>query len=371
MIILLREKWEQIKEGARGQGQAWLLELGLGGKESEPGCGLSAARKAKLTKEFEVTEAGELAGAGRARESFGARALDQLLELLYPTPAACPLCGQAQASLRICPACADAAKSLLISPGQCNRCGTYGRHGVYCPTCYHWPDDYVKNTALLAYEGAAADMIEKLKFDYSGYLARPIAQAIYNKLLENPALIRDTLGISARDQGRHSFSYEQGKITHKPAEIQALAPGQALSATLVIPVPMSKKRLREKGYNQAALLARQMAVFLNCPLEENILLRSRHTPHQTGLKRADRKSNLKNAFIISPEWVNYLKNKRVLLVDDVLTTSSTLQECAGVLLDSGAEKIYSVTIAAGNMPIIKRQPGRQDSGGTFPQFPQN
>lgn len=276
MIILLREKWEQIKEGARG--------------------------------------------------------LDQVLELLYPTPAACPLCGQAQASLRICPACADAAKSLLISPGQCNRCGTYGRHGVYCPTCYHWPEGYIKNTALFAYEGAAVAMVEKLKFDYSGYLARPIARELYNKLLENPALIRDTVGIPAQNPRRFS------------------GPGQAFSATLVIPVPMSKKRLREKGYNQAALLARQMAFFLDCPLEENLLLRSRHTPHQTGLKRADRKLNLKKAFIISPERVNEIKNKRVLLVDDVLTTSSTLQECASVLLESGAEKIYSVTIAAGNMP---------------------
>ena len=293
---------------------------------------------------------------------------DWTLELVYPTPAVCPLCGQSQASLRFCSACLEAEAGLAASPGQCNRCGTCGRHGVYCPTCYSWPQGYIKNTALFAYEGEAEDMVEKLKFDYSGWLARPAAQGIYNKLLENPALIRDIVGRPVRGQRQRQLSIPtRAKLLPSSAFGGAHQPH---SATIIIPVPMSKKRLREKGYNQAALLARQMSVFLACPLEEDLLLRSRHTPHQTGLKRAQRQINLKNAFTIPPERVKEIKDKRILLVDDVLTTSSTLQECAKLLLDQGAEKIYSVTIGAGHMPLRWRQPGRRHSEEIFPQNPQ-
>ena len=114
-------------------------------------------------------------------------------------------------------------------------------------------------------------------------------------------------------------------------------------ADLVMPVPLHKKRLKKRGYNQALLLARDLSREFNIGLEEHNLRRTKHTLPQVGLGKKERRKNVKGAFSITrPERV---KGKDVLLVDDVFTTGNTLSECAGELKKSGARTVLAITIA--------------------------
>ncbi len=129
---------------------------------------------------------------------------------------------------------------------------------------------------------------------------------------------------------------------------------------LVIPVPLHPLRLRERGFNQSALLARFLSKSISAPLDLNILKRTLWTVPQTGLSREERLSNVKNAFRV--EHPQLSKGKRVLLVDDVFTTGTTLSECAGILKKSGAREVLAVTVSR---VMLERgiQGGSQGEGG--------
>jgi ComF family protein len=112
---------------------------------------------------------------------------------------------------------------------------------------------------------------------------------------------------------------------------------------LTMPVPLHPKRLRERGFNQSLLLARQVAHRLNGELEFLSLIRPKYTTPQTNLSKKDRKQNVQNAFRLkTPDAV---RKKNILLVDDVATTGNTLNECARVLKSGGAEAVFCVTLA--------------------------
>ena len=110
---------------------------------------------------------------------------------------------------------------------------------------------------------------------------------------------------------------------------------------LVMPVPLHDRRLRQRTYNQSALLARLLAKSLDRPLEQRQLVRHRDTPQQQGQSAAERKLNLKNAFAMNRP----LSGETVLLVDDVLTTGATVRECCRVLLGNGAGKVTVAVLA--------------------------
>ena len=112
---------------------------------------------------------------------------------------------------------------------------------------------------------------------------------------------------------------------------------------VIIPVPLHKKRLRERGFNQAELLARSFHA--NYQVETKILQRNKYTSAQAKLKEKARKENIKQAFACHDS--EKVKNKIVVLVDDVITTGSTLNECARVLKKSGAKEVWGLAIAKG------------------------
>lgn len=114
----------------------------------------------------------------------------------------------------------------------------------------------------------------------------------------------------------------------------------------LIPVPLHPWRRYRRGYNQSALLARELAPLLNVPTGE-ILRRTRHTTPQVGLSAKARLNNVKGAFAIDEAVVAQLKLQSgpVLLLDDVCTTSSTLRECAAVLKQFGLKDVYGLTLA--------------------------
>ncbi|HUQ98541.1 MAG TPA: phosphoribosyltransferase family protein [Gemmatimonadaceae bacterium] len=110
----------------------------------------------------------------------------------------------------------------------------------------------------------------------------------------------------------------------------------------LIPVPLSSARNRERGYNQSALLARGLAERWRIPLRENALLRARDTRSQTELTPEERLGNVAGSFRTGMDF-NDLAGEHVILVDDVVTTAATMNECARVLYQSGARIISYVT----------------------------
>ncbi len=113
--------------------------------------------------------------------------------------------------------------------------------------------------------------------------------------------------------------------------------------SVIMPVPLHRKRLRERGFNQAVVLARKIAKRFDIPLDFLTLRRQRFTAPQVGLGHEARSANVRGAFTVrKPERTT---GQRVLLVDDVYTTGSTLVECAGTLLNAGAESVAILTLA--------------------------
>jgi len=110
---------------------------------------------------------------------------------------------------------------------------------------------------------------------------------------------------------------------------------------LVVPVPLHPRRLRSRGYNQSELLSRRFAKIRRLEHSASILERTRETPPQTALGRAERAKNVRKAFLASTE----VGGRKVLLIDDVCTTGATIQECARALLKAGAAEVHAAVVA--------------------------
>lgn len=110
----------------------------------------------------------------------------------------------------------------------------------------------------------------------------------------------------------------------------------------LIPVPLGKKRFRERGYNQVALVARPLAYRAGLAYLPDVLWKARETRSQVGLNVSQRHENVSNAYRADPRRV---KGKSVLLMDDVSTTGSTISSCTETLLAAGARDVYAITIA--------------------------
>lgn len=114
---------------------------------------------------------------------------------------------------------------------------------------------------------------------------------------------------------------------------------------ILVPIPLSKTKLRKRGYNQAEILAKELAKRFNLQ-SQNVLKRVKDTKTQVGKSSVDRKLNIKGAFVISPSASSgFRKNCSILLIDDVVTTGSTLKEAANVLKRAGAKKVIGLTLA--------------------------
>lgn len=111
---------------------------------------------------------------------------------------------------------------------------------------------------------------------------------------------------------------------------------------VIIPVPLGKKRLKQRGYNQVGLVARPLAYQLGLRYEPDALRKTRETRSQVGLTVAERGKNVKDAYQADPE---IMKDKSVLAMDDVATTGSTISACTSALLTAGAQEVYVLTIA--------------------------
>lgn len=110
---------------------------------------------------------------------------------------------------------------------------------------------------------------------------------------------------------------------------------------LIVPIPLGKQRIRERGYNQVAMIAKPLAMGLGLQYSEKALLRRKETRSQVGLTREERHKNVHDAFQAAPE----VKGRSILVMDDVSTTGSTLSSGAEALYAAGAEHVFALTVA--------------------------
>jgi ComF family protein len=111
---------------------------------------------------------------------------------------------------------------------------------------------------------------------------------------------------------------------------------------IVAPVPLSRKRLAERGYNQVSMVALPLTLMCGWGYRPQALSRARETRSQVGLSREERRQNVRDAFAAQPSIV---RGKTILVIDDVTTTGATLEACAAALLKAGARQVYGYTVA--------------------------
>ena len=145
------------------------------------------------------------------------------------------------------------------------------------------------------------------------------------------------------------YVFDIGRIMGKIA-VDALSQNELFSRVLsshpiVVEVPLSAHKLKKRGYNQAEILSSFLAEELNMYFTKEILIRIKSTDPQFKLDKKERQKNVLGAFEVNKKHRNMIKNKDILLVDDVSTSCATLRECAKILKRNGAKKVYGVTFA--------------------------
>jgi ComF family protein len=222
--------------------------------------------------------------------------LSRCCDLLLPP--ACLLCGArlptGHSATDLCPQCRAGLPQ--PAPARCPLCAVAYRSPTpslhHCDSCLRHPPPFVKVHAAGPYAGTLQNAIQRFKYHGQLPLERPLG-----------TLLAETV-----------------------------AGGGGSRPDLVAAVPLHKNRLRARGYNQALQLARQVGRHLGVPVAPELLRRIRDTAAQQGLDAAARNSNLHGAFA-APRPV---AGRRILLVDDVMTTGATARECAAVLRKAGA-----------------------------------
>ncbi len=225
--------------------------------------------------------------------------------LVFPSDQNCPLCRQKlpQSGL-VCDSC-QRGLELWRQEKKCPLCGRLmADGGDRCSDCKKSIPVYKLARAAAPYEGYFEQAIKRFKYHNEQWLAEPLG-IMMAELIKNEPLY------------------------HK--------------IDLVIPVPLSKRRLGERGFNQSLLLAKVIGKQLDIPLGKDILFKIRETKDQIGLTKKERLTNLEGAYQVRDGLS--IKGAGILLVDDILTTGSTVHHGSLVLLRSGAKEVKVVTWA--------------------------
>ncbi len=116
-------------------------------------------------------------------------------------------------------------------------------------------------------------------------------------------------------------------------------------ADFVIPIPCHKHKLKKRGFNQATEIALKLSKFLEIPLLDDVLIKTKQTPPQMRLTRQEREENVKGVFLCKKPEI--MVDKKILLIDDILTTGATIEECAKILKNAGAKEVCAIVVARG------------------------
>ena len=227
------------------------------------------------------------------------------VSLLYP--ATCAICGKhVRASEYLCDGCE--AKVVRIVPPCCEICSEPFEGSINtaftCANCAHRTIHFDAAVAAYRGRGIVRDVIHQFK---------------YNRQIHLRHLVARWLRAALDDERLRDCRFD-----------------------VIVPVPLHPARQRERGFNQASLLAQLLSAHTSIP-SKPLLKRIRYTTTQTALDRSERMENLHNAFRLRKNAD--MRGLRVLLIDDVLTTGSTLSECARVLKRAGAISVHAATAA--------------------------
>ncbi|RJO62965.1 MAG: ComF family protein [Dehalococcoidia bacterium] len=200
----------------------------------------------------------------------------------------------------VCPACL--AKLPRLSPPFCSRCGLPQTGGQSCRDCAGLDLAIDGIRSPLTFQKLTREAVHQLKYRNMRVMAAPLAAVLHDYLTENP-----------------------------------------IDTDVFIPVPLHPQRLRERGYNQSLLLAHQLGKLCGIPVRSDILKRHVHTPPQARTASSvERHRNMREAF---KSLDGKVKDKRVLLIDDVSTSGATLDACASALKRAGALSVWGLTVA--------------------------
>ena len=214
----------------------------------------------------------------------------------YLMPGSCLLCASNSATSLLCPACT--ADLPQLPAALCPQCGEETTLGERCGACLKDPPAFARTIALFRYEFPVDRLIQALKYGHQLALATWLGHRLGDRLV-------------------------------------------AEDYDLLLPLPLHPSRLRTRGFNQSLEIARVTSKTLAIPMNPAILTRIRATPPQAELPLKERGRNVRGAF----ECARDLAGKRILIVDDVMTTGSTLREAARILKLHGAGQI-TVAVAA-------------------------
>jgi len=235
---------------------------------------------------------------------------DATLALVYPM--LCAACGAAGVEARVdAPACAACWRATTVFTGEetcCWKCGAQAlgdvppekRTDVRCRRCDTF--GFTAGRSIGKYEGALRASILTLK--HEPYVSARLGRLLFESLRRPPLD----------------------------------------AATRIVPVPLHAERERERGFNQATLLARALATHAKLPLDEWSVVRTQHTArHRAGMDARARRETVESAFRV--ERPRLVEGERILLVDDVFTTGATVSACAQVLKEAGAPDVFVLTVA--------------------------
>jgi len=229
------------------------------------------------------------------------------LGIFYPPH--CANCGADTASgVHLCEKCAKEA--YYIKPPFCQDCSEPFAGAIdadfTCFKCENQPRYYERAVTRYLSKGVVREFIHRFKYNHQFYLRIPLAGWLVEAI---------------RDDRIAGLPYDA-----------------------LVPVPLHPARQRERGFNQAEVLAKLAAKSLNTEVW-NVLRRIRYTTTQTKLRKEKRTENLRNAFVV--RHTDQVQSRHLILVDDVFTTGSTVDECARVLFEAGAASVRVATVARG------------------------
>lgn len=227
-----------------------------------------------------------------------------LTDVLFPR--VCPICGGLAPpfSEGICPPCKR--RLVYASEPYCMKCGKpVDDHEEYCSDCENRPHAYDEGRAALIYDEYMSKSIYSFKYNKKQEFAPFYAKVMYERL------------------GRKIRSW---------------------NIDVIVPVPIHKKRLKVRGYNQAGLIAKQLSKLTKIPTDEHLVVRRTATNALKDLDAMSRQNNLKKAFKVTQNSVKYTS---VLIVDDIYTTGATVDAMARCLKGAGVEKVYFATLCIG------------------------
>lgn len=237
--------------------------------------------------------------------------INRFLKILFPE--FCPVCKKPSTDHRTAPICSECWQSISSYKGSiCKKCGKplVSDISTTCKICIEEEPAFKWVRSFGLYEDTLKEAINLLKYYRIKRLSKPLSEIM---LKTEPAPEKSWRGV---------------RIPHADA---------------IIPVPLHKKRLRQRGFNQSALLAKYLARHIGVPLSLDCLVKIRDTMPQVGLNAKERKKNIRKAFEISNKKL--IRGKNIVLVDDVFTTGTTVRECSKILKKSGAKDIYVLTLA--------------------------